>query len=282
MTNEPKILSNDLDQISKTWEWYEKELNNPEVHNQIIETFDKYDGLSGLFNLSVEDLKNIDIHQLKISMDKEMESFYWEWNRFWEWRKFSSKKEYPDERDRDNEIRRRYYVIKNKREKKRVLNGTPNIQNEYLGNTVGNLFQTFEDAIQRDYCNITNIPFEKKLSFKWNFMRFRIASGLEIFREPNSEKITNFIKNIEQYINVYNYKLELLKKTIDKEPENLKNDKKYAYLKWLRPHYVEAVLVCKILVDIAKSHKDADNEILLKNWLQELLSEIANIDAMKK
>lgn len=41
MKNEPKILSNDLDQVPKTWERYEKELNKPEVHDQIIETFDK-------------------------------------------------------------------------------------------------------------------------------------------------------------------------------------------------------------------------------------------------
>lgn len=41
MTNTPKILSNDLDQAPKVWEQYEKELNNPEIHDQIIEAFDK-------------------------------------------------------------------------------------------------------------------------------------------------------------------------------------------------------------------------------------------------
>lgn len=41
MTNTPKILSNDLDQAPKVWEQYEKVLNDPEVHDHIIQTFDK-------------------------------------------------------------------------------------------------------------------------------------------------------------------------------------------------------------------------------------------------
>lgn len=41
MQNEPKILSNDLDQVPKTWERYENELNKSELHDQIIEAFDR-------------------------------------------------------------------------------------------------------------------------------------------------------------------------------------------------------------------------------------------------
>ncbi len=43
MNNTPKILSNELDQVPKTWERYEKEINNPEVHNQIVDAFDEYE-----------------------------------------------------------------------------------------------------------------------------------------------------------------------------------------------------------------------------------------------
>jgi len=57
-----------------------------------------------LFYLSVEDLKNIDIEQLEISINKEMKSFYLEWYEFWKWRNSDSKKEYPNEVDRDNQI----------------------------------------------------------------------------------------------------------------------------------------------------------------------------------
>lgn len=163
MTNKPNILSNYFDQVPKSWEQYKNELNDSYLKKEIIEAFDKDEkeknNPSRLFYLSVEDLKNIDIEQLEISINKEMKSFYLEWYEFWKWRNSDSKKEYPNEVDRDNQIQWRYYKIKDKRAKKKILNGTPNIQNECLGTTVGNLFERFEDVIQRDYCNITNQSF---------------------------------------------------------------------------------------------------------------------------
>lgn len=39
--NKPNVISNKLDKVPKTWEWYRKEvLNDPEVKNQIIKAFD--------------------------------------------------------------------------------------------------------------------------------------------------------------------------------------------------------------------------------------------------
>lgn len=162
------------------------------------------------------------------------------------------------------------------------MNGIPRVRTEQLGNSVRNLFQTFEDTVQRDYCNIMNIPFEKKLSFNENFFRFRIASNQQIFRDQNSKKITSYIKTIEQYISKYNFTLTSLRKTVNQELENPESENKSLYLQRLRSHYVESLLVCKIFMDMAKSHKDTDNEPVLTHRLQELLDEIAKIDSMKK
>lgn len=41
MKNRPDILSNTFDQVPKTWEWYDRDLNAPDLHDQIIEAFDK-------------------------------------------------------------------------------------------------------------------------------------------------------------------------------------------------------------------------------------------------
>jgi len=40
MVNKPNILSNELDQVPKTWERYGKELNDTALHAQIIDAFD--------------------------------------------------------------------------------------------------------------------------------------------------------------------------------------------------------------------------------------------------
>ncbi len=37
--NKPNVLSNELDQISKTGEWYKKELNNLRLHEEILDAF---------------------------------------------------------------------------------------------------------------------------------------------------------------------------------------------------------------------------------------------------
>lgn len=55
MKNKPKILSNDLDQVPKTWEWYENELKNSSVHNQIIEALDKIQ-----YNIETLDFPGLD------------------------------------------------------------------------------------------------------------------------------------------------------------------------------------------------------------------------------
>jgi len=44
---------------------------------------------------------------------------------------------------------------------------------------------------------------------------------------------------------------------------------------------VEVVLVCKILMDMSKFYKDVDNQVLLENWLKNLLTEITKIDIIK-
>ena len=43
MTNIPKILWNNLDQVPESWQQYDNELNNPKVHNEIIGAFDKHE-----------------------------------------------------------------------------------------------------------------------------------------------------------------------------------------------------------------------------------------------
>lgn len=54
MTNNPKIFSNELDQIPKTWERYEKELNDPDVHDQIIGAFEN-DKEQNVIELAAQD-----------------------------------------------------------------------------------------------------------------------------------------------------------------------------------------------------------------------------------
>ena len=75
MTNKPKFISNDLDQVPETWELYQKELNNPEIHSQIVGAFDKRENsvssLSSITNLLKEKGKDF------VSLEKEKE-----WNKY--------------------------------------------------------------------------------------------------------------------------------------------------------------------------------------------------------
>lgn len=77
MTNKPNIISNNLDQVSKAWDFYEKELNSFGVNNQIIEAFDNYEQLFKLKENLL--LNNTGARNLLVKLDVVIDKMAEKW-----------------------------------------------------------------------------------------------------------------------------------------------------------------------------------------------------------